>query len=380
MATMVTMGSVAGFHGVAHLLWAYTSGRSLHASIDYRPADRDGKQSRRYLLTPTGAKATGFACRCEQLSSIVYVFVISYCSLWGGSKSTGTVQLDQWVGSVIELASVSLYAAEVSRRHYQHRPPSIFATLCLTIATIAAAVLAFDIDAGTHSHCRLPVHVLSVVRVFVICCSWLVFSSHAAIFSYEFRYGNPLTSMTSLVADEFTQYRRIKEEARVTGKLRFLFLTLGSRGDVQPFLGLALELQRRGHIVYIATSDNFESFVDHHLGPGCFISCGVDEVPQPDAWATSTSFAEMIEGSMQLVAGYSATATGLWKASRTCDPDVIFGTAITLSFALDIAEKLHVPCWKLMLNPDIPNRAYGALSSKSTRLVAASILCFHILC
>jgi len=38
--------------------------------------------------------------------------------------------------------------------------------------------------------------------------------------------------------------------------------------------------------------------------------------------------------------------------------DVILGTAMTLTFALNIGERLRVPVWVAKLAPDIPTRAF----------------------
>lgn len=45
---------------------------------------------------------------------------------------------------------------------------------------------------------------------------------------------------------------------------KILILTLGTRGDVQPFVALARGLQRAGHEAVIATDAEFESFVRDH--------------------------------------------------------------------------------------------------------------------
>jgi UDP:flavonoid glycosyltransferase YjiC (YdhE family) len=46
--------------------------------------------------------------------------------------------------------------------------------------------------------------------------------------------------------------------------MNITILTYGSRGDVQPFLALALGLQRKGHIVRLAAPHKFEDFVTSH--------------------------------------------------------------------------------------------------------------------
>src|SRR5512134_74610 len=48
---------------------------------------------------------------------------------------------------------------------------------------------------------------------------------------------------------------------------RIVLTCWGSHGDVDPFLGLALELRSRGHDVTVATMEYFRSVVtDHGIG------------------------------------------------------------------------------------------------------------------
>ncbi|MEH2378510.1 MAG: glycosyltransferase [Nostoc sp.] len=44
-------------------------------------------------------------------------------------------------------------------------------------------------------------------------------------------------------------------------KLKITILTVGSRGDLQPYCALAIGLRRAGHQVTVATHENFASFV-----------------------------------------------------------------------------------------------------------------------
>ncbi|MDH3493988.1 MAG: glycosyltransferase, partial [Acidobacteriota bacterium] len=43
--------------------------------------------------------------------------------------------------------------------------------------------------------------------------------------------------------------------------MRILIITIGSRGDVQPYVALGKGLQSAGHEVMVATASSFESFV-----------------------------------------------------------------------------------------------------------------------
>jgi sterol 3beta-glucosyltransferase len=46
--------------------------------------------------------------------------------------------------------------------------------------------------------------------------------------------------------------------------MKITILTVGSRGDVQPFVALGLGLQQTGHLVTLCTGHNFQSFVEGH--------------------------------------------------------------------------------------------------------------------
>ena len=44
--------------------------------------------------------------------------------------------------------------------------------------------------------------------------------------------------------------------------MRYGIITTGSRGDVQPFIALALGLMQKGHDVAMVASENFREFVE----------------------------------------------------------------------------------------------------------------------
>lgn len=46
--------------------------------------------------------------------------------------------------------------------------------------------------------------------------------------------------------------------------MRVCFMTLGSRGDVQPYLALGKELIKRGHTAVICTGASFRQFVEEN--------------------------------------------------------------------------------------------------------------------
>ena len=75
--------------------------------------------------------------------------------------------------------------------------------------------------------------------------------------------------------------------------MRILLITLGSHGDVHPFVGLALALKRRGHQVTVMTSGYFGDLV-RSTGLD-FIELGSREefasmTDNPDLWNPRKSF------------------------------------------------------------------------------------------
>lgn len=55
---------------------------------------------------------------------------------------------------------------------------------------------------------------------------------------------------------------RPRESATRLSPRTFAMLTIGSRGDVQPYIALALRLKKDGHTVVIITHDEFKSWVE----------------------------------------------------------------------------------------------------------------------
>ena len=146
--------------------------------------------------------------------------------------------------------------------------------------------------------------------------------------------------------------------------LRIVIFTIGTRGDVQPFVALAQFLRDMGgHDVVIATTRDFEQTV---LDAGLeYADIGVPRIEQPPEWMRVASVGGMIEASApRMVADYPRVADAFRQAAggeTTAHPraDVLIGTAMTLTFALNIGEALDIPVWLAKLAPDIITSAFG---------------------
>lgn len=166
--------------------------------------------------------------------------------------------------------------------------------------------------------------------------------------------------------------------AQISKSLRIVVLTIGTRGDVQPFITLGQSLKERGHQVAIASSNNFRTLVE---GGGLdFLSIGMEKLEQPNSWLEVKSVGEMMERTFEVIkdeyfnvaSGFYAAVRGEEKTSRKQrnegesetsklfgPADVIIATAHTASFGLNISEATGIPCWQAKLAPDIPSNAFG---------------------
>ena len=87
----------------------------------------------------------------------------------------------------------------------------------------------------------------------------------------------PPDNMTdSLPAVMFTSASSTFLTFKPSKSLRFTFLTIGSRGDVQPYIALAKGLIADGHRCKIATHGEFKDWIQAASGAFCILFCNID--------------------------------------------------------------------------------------------------------
>lgn len=132
--------------------------------------------------------------------------------------------------------------------------------------------------------------------------------------------------------------------------MKILCITIGSAGDVHPFVGIALELQRRGHDVQLATNGHFRRLVE---SAGLkFIELGSAEeyrrnIENPDLWKPTTAFKAVMDiGVLPLVKKtYELIA-------REYVPGETLVVASSLAMGARVAQdKLGVPVIMTHLSP-----------------------------
>ncbi|MCP4314754.1 MAG: glycosyltransferase family 1 protein [Hyphomicrobiales bacterium] len=133
--------------------------------------------------------------------------------------------------------------------------------------------------------------------------------------------------------------------------MKILILTIGSRGDVQPYVALGKGLIAAGHDVTLATCERFRGYIEEHGLNYGFISDDLMKIIDSDQGKalmedTTNIFrtvAAMIKMSRQVAPLRRKAVEDSWAVARDVEPDmVLFHPKAVLGPA--IAEKFGIPC------------------------------------
>ena len=168
--------------------------------------------------------------------------------------------------------------------------------------------------------------------------------------------------------------------------MKIALLTLGTRGDAQPFIALGKALKVRGHDVVLGAPDNFQSWIEGH--GLAYRSIGVDM----QAFVQSLEARKVMAGNafamarmwrQTIVPLTRSSLDAIWKAAR--DADVIVYHPKTAG-AADVGEATRAALFHAAPFPVFPSKAlplfvfpgnYGPwLNRLSYRLLVFSRLIF----
>ncbi len=142
--------------------------------------------------------------------------------------------------------------------------------------------------------------------------------------------------------------------------MHITILTIGSRGDVQPFIALGQGLQQAGHQVQLATHANFESMTRNYglnFSPvgGDIQAIMLEESGQKTLDAGGNPFTFMHRYAQMLEPMTERALVDSWNACQGTDAIIAHGAAF---WGYDIAQKLGVPFYLAGLQPFSPNRDF----------------------
>ena len=148
--------------------------------------------------------------------------------------------------------------------------------------------------------------------------------------------------------------------------MNIVIITLGTRGDVQPYIALGQGLKTRGHQVTLATSASFEQeILSNGLDYG-FINNRMIEFIHSDVGkrlieSTTSVFALMkvyFQMANKIKPMEQAIIDDSWIATRQAKPDLILFHPKAVG-AIHFADKLNVPAVLTLLQPmGVPTRSF----------------------
>ncbi len=144
--------------------------------------------------------------------------------------------------------------------------------------------------------------------------------------------------------------------------MHLVIVTSGSRGDVQPYLALALRAHRQGHRVTLATHDVFRPWIEGFGVP--FRALHGDPMrmlraPGANAWLSGGSRAGLLRFAREFRREFSSLIDGLLAdlVTVTADADLVVHGAVCMA-AAQLQELRGMPVMAGWLAPLTPTRAF----------------------
>jgi sterol 3beta-glucosyltransferase len=141
--------------------------------------------------------------------------------------------------------------------------------------------------------------------------------------------------------------------------------TVGSRGDVQPYVALALGLERAGHAVTIATHEVFRALVTGHglaFAPIAGDPRALLTDARGDRWLDTGRARHLVPAAQAFLRAMphfvERLLADVWQAAQ--GSDLLIYSAVATP-ARSVAERLGIPALAAFLQPLHPTRAFPAI-------------------
>ncbi|ABN65309.2 Sterol 3-beta-glucosyltransferase (Autophagy-related protein 26) (UDP-glycosyltransferase 51), partial [Scheffersomyces stipitis CBS 6054] len=146
-----------------------------------------------------------------------------------------------------------------------------------------------------------------------------------------------------------------KTEIKPSTSYNFTLLTIGSRGDVQPFIALGKGLMKEGHNVTIATHAEFEDWIVKHGMKFKLVSGNPAELMSLMVTHGSMSVGFLKEASSKFRGWINELLTSSWQACQGAD--ILIESPAAMA-GVHIAEALGIPYLRAFTMPWTRTRAY----------------------
>jgi len=132
---------------------------------------------------------------------------------------------------------------------------------------------------------------------------------------------------------------------------RIALATIGTQGDVQPYLALAVALQQRGYSVVLGAPDDFKDMIEGYGIEFHSLGGSIQQFLTQTRFENAMSQSMLINGPALLRQGQQIVDTAArlsWRMAQGADAIII---NMNTSFGIDIAEALRIPAIMAALQP-----------------------------
>jgi UDP:flavonoid glycosyltransferase YjiC (YdhE family) len=145
--------------------------------------------------------------------------------------------------------------------------------------------------------------------------------------------------------------------------MRIAIITIGSRGDVQPYIALGQGLIKAGHTVRLATHQDFEVFVKSHGLEFCLIHGNSQEMMGNQERRELSEKGNFL-ATLRYMMKEAERSISEWMEDGliACqEMDLLIASSVGLTIGLPLAEKYHLPLLQAHLFPVTPTRAFPSV-------------------
>lgn len=149
--------------------------------------------------------------------------------------------------------------------------------------------------------------------------------------------------------------------------MRIAIVTAGSRGDVQPFIALALGLKHAGYDAYVAAPRNYRNFVESNGVEYFQLNADWEKLIKSDGIKKiidTGNYLGYINIKRQLDDVLTRVSFDAYRACEGADL-IIYATAFPIGET--ISEKTKIPCIEAAVGPAIPTRYYPIILTKGEK-------------
>lgn len=180
---------------------------------------------------------------------------------------------------------------------------------------------------------------------------------HARLFTYEDALGNQeetneLFNTGAIKTKTFSDDSPVLKPLK---SLRFTLLTIGSRGDVQPYIALALGLMKEGHQVRIASHSEFRPWVEKYGIEYREIAGDPGELMKIMIEHGMFSVSFLRDAASKFRSWIDDLLQSSWEACQ--DTDILIEAPSAMA-GIHIAEALRIPYFRSFTMPWTRTRAY----------------------